>query len=96
VWPQTQERFSRDSFIAMNASYPGRWRLKLMRVEETAEGAVSVIHVTSENAKIGHYATTFYRFEGDLIDSIEAYWAAEEPGPEWRRRYISPEGEAKE
>ncbi len=94
VWPQTQEHFSREGFIAMNEAYPGRWHLKLHRYEETSEGAVSVIYVTSETEETGHYATTFYRFDRDLIASVQEYWAAEEPGPEWRRRYVSPEGEA--
>jgi len=96
VWPQTRERFSRDGFIAMNAAYPGRWHLRLQRYEETPQGAVSVIHVTHEDEKIGHCATTFYRFDGDLIASIEEYWATEEPAPEWRRQYHSHEGKANE
>ena len=90
VWPQTRERFSRDDFIAMNAAYPGRWRLRLRRYEETPEGAVSVVHVTSEEGGAGHYATTFYKFDGDVIRSIEEYWAAEEPAPEWREPFASP------
>ena len=61
-WPQPGERIrGRDNFIAVNANYPRRVRIKLLRLLEAGDTAVSEIVATdaADPARIdgGQYKT---------------------------------------
>jgi hypothetical protein len=88
TWPCTGEVFKgRDSFIAVQKNYPGRWRIAIERVVVAAEVVVSVVKVTPEGGtKPSFHATSFFEFDRTgLIVGITEYWATDEDPPEWRR-----------
>jgi ketosteroid isomerase-like protein len=84
-WPNTGERFrGPDAFLSMNAAYPGRWRVSVERLEETASGWVSVVRVSSPDGPVSHHAVSFFSFRDGFVHRIEEYWGLDEPPPDWR------------
>lgn len=84
-WPCTQEKFDKQSFIKVNVDYPGKWFTKLKQCYETETGVTSIVHVYSNETIDSYYATSFFKFSGDQIVSLEEYWSAIESPPEWRK-----------
>lgn len=73
-WPNTRERIrGRENFIALNESYPGTWRCTLRRVDECADGVVTVTEISDGDT--GLFAVSFFRVRGGLIVAAEEYFA---------------------
>jgi hypothetical protein len=87
-WVTSEESFDKDSFIEMNANYPGKWFTKVKRLDLLNDGAVSIVHVFSDKSDSEFFVTTFYEFNDELIYKIEEYWAEKEVSPEWRKKYV--------
>ena len=84
TWPHSGETFrGRDAFVAVNATYPGVWKIALLRAETTETGAVAVAEV-SDGARRFH-AVSLAAGAPRLIASLTEYWG-EAGAPPARRR----------
>jgi hypothetical protein len=88
-WPGTRERFtSPGTFVAANRAYPGRWRIRVERLERLGEGAVSVVEVTSaEEPGPRFYAVSFFEAEDGLLSRLVEYWGDCGEPPAWRHAF---------
>ena len=89
-WPNTRERIrSRESFIALNESYPGTWRCAVRRIEECADGVVTVTEIGDDRTSL--FAVSFFRVRDGRIAAVEEYFADNGPPPfdrsAWTERY---------
>ncbi|TCL77027.1 ketosteroid isomerase-like protein [Hydrogenispora ethanolica] len=84
-WPNTRERFhGSESFIQMNQSYPGRWRIRLEQLWSVADQVISVAEVAAADGSASFYATSFFRFEDGLIRELTEYYSENAAPPPWR------------
>jgi ketosteroid isomerase-like protein len=89
-WPQTRERIiGPDNFIALNATYPGRWRCTLLHRHAAGDAVISEV-------EIGDGATTLYAVsvftlrDGRIAHAREYFGDAGEPPydrSQWTERY---------
>ena len=85
LWANTQELFrTRDSFIAANAYYPGRWRIDLEKIVTNADSILTVVKVSEGESGETHRAVSFFEFIGDKIIRITEYWGEVSEPPAWR------------
>lgn len=86
-WPVTDERFSGDSFIAMQRAYPEGWRITVE--EMTADGDRVAARVAVEQDEERFWCHGWYRVGDGRITHVIELWGTEgsETPPEWRRRY---------
>jgi hypothetical protein len=65
-WPQTNERIvGRDNFIALNTTYPGRWRCTLQDVLGDGDRMVTQVEISDGDHSL--YATSFFTIESGRI-----------------------------
>jgi limonene-1,2-epoxide hydrolase len=84
-WPNTRELFrGRDKLIAVNKRYPGRWHIDVVDIITKDDSVVSVVRVFSKEDKHSFYATSFFKFENELICEITEYWGEITEPPAWR------------
>jgi hypothetical protein len=81
-WWNTREEFSKANFIEANRIYPGRWRIRIDRLECFNNLVVSVVHVAGND--ISFYTTSFFIVEEGQIIRIDEYWSENSEPPEWR------------
>lgn len=76
VYVHTDERFGRDSWVRLNAEYPGFDHLVLQDCVATDERAAGRSHVTAAtDGKIQHYEVdTFITVRDDLIVEMTEVW----------------------
>lgn len=93
-WPNTRERIrGRENFIALNESYPGDSRCTVRRIEECADGVVTVTEISTEvgDDRVTFFAVSFFSVQDGLIAAAEEYFAENGPPPfnrsAWAERY---------
>jgi hypothetical protein len=84
IWPHSGETFrGRDAFVAVNATYPGRWEIALQRAEATETGAVAVAEVSDGTRRF--HAVSLAAGGPGRIASLTEYWGETGAPPAWRR-----------
>lgn len=86
-WPQSGERIrGRENFVALNASYPGRWRCTIERL--VVEGEHIAADVALESDGVRARAVSFYEMrDGRIVREVD-YWPEAYPAPAWRARWV--------
>lgn len=82
-WPNTNECFTKQAFIQMNTAYPGQYEGELLRLEEQADGYITVLRVWSKEASF--HVCAFIKVEEKHIMSIHEYWGEDQEAPAWRQ-----------
>ncbi len=91
-WPQSRERIrGRANFIAVNANYPGRWRITIQRL--LAEGERVATEVTLTNGERTDRAVSFFELRDGLIAHEVDYWPEPYAAPADRAQWVEPLGE---
>jgi ketosteroid isomerase-like protein len=88
-WPQSRERIrGRANFIAINAHYPGRWRIALKTI--VAEGDRVATEVVLFNAESGRRdrAVSLFELRDRRIASEVDYWPEPYDAPAWRAEWV--------
>jgi hypothetical protein len=78
--PQTRERIrGKAAYVEFNATYPGQWRLEVLRLLVDGARAVSEIAFTVD----GEVATgiSFFEIENGLITAITDHWPSAYAAP---------------
>ena len=73
-WPNTRERIcGPENFIALNESYPGTWRCTVQRIDECADGVVTVTKISDVNTSL--FAVSLFEVRCGRIVRAEEYFA---------------------
>lgn len=101
-WPQSREKFSRDTYIEANRTYPGSHKIEVMNTWgehdqwdriDTVISEVLIKSKTPEGKEIELFAFSIFEIEDDgevLIRSVREYWAESYPAPAWRQHLSTP------
>jgi ketosteroid isomerase-like protein len=89
-WPQTRERIrGRANVIAVNRNYPEGWTIRVLRVVQDGDVAVSEVEVEHVDHGTFHAASFFDVRDGRIVRGTE-YWVdapTDEP-PAWRAEWV--------
>ena len=83
-WNNTNERFTVEEFIRVNAEYPGDWSIEIERLECTGNLVISVVKVQLKSDNISVHATSFFEFNNGKIKVLNEYWGDDGKAPQWR------------
>jgi len=89
-WPQTRERIrGRDRVIAVNRNYPEGWTIRVLRVLQDGDVAVSEVAVDHVDHGTFH-AASFFDVAGGRIVRATEYWVDPPTGdpPVWRAEWV--------
>ncbi len=88
-WPQSRERIrGRENFVAVNAHYPGRWRIALRRLVASGGGVSTEVVMTSGDETIT--AVSFFEVRDEKITRETDYWPEPYDAPAWRAAWVEP------
>jgi len=86
-WPQSRERIiGRENFIAINAEYPGRWRITVTRLVASGEQVVTECDVS--NGAVTVQAVSFFTLKDGQIIHIREYWPDTMEAQAWRAQWV--------
>ena len=88
-WPQSRERIrGRENFVAVNANYPGRWRITIERIVACGNTVVTDVSLVSgdETAR----AVSFFELRDGKIVKETDYWPEPYAAPESRAQWVEP------
>lgn len=82
-WRCTNEQFTVKEYVRANCEYPGKWRGKIERVEESCNTTVIAGRVFSDIES--HHVVSFIKLRDGLIEELDEYWAEDGGVPSWRK-----------
>lgn len=86
-WPQSHERIhGRENFVAVNAHYPGRWRIALRRLIASGDHVATEVVMTSGDETIT--AVSFFEVRDEKIRRETDYWPEPYDAPAWRAAWV--------
>ncbi|GAP13403.1 ketosteroid isomerase-related protein [Longilinea arvoryzae] len=86
-WPQSGERIrGRANFVAVNAHYPGRWRIRVLRVVAGGDEVVTEVEATWGEEKAR--AISFFRVRNGRICHLREFWPEPYPAQAWRAAWV--------
>lgn len=88
IWPCTEEVFTLEEFLLANCEYPGNWHGELLHVTPTPMGAVTEVHIASDDGKYSCHAASIFTLYRDRIISLTEYYADDGPPPSWRKTLL--------
>ncbi len=83
TWPNTEEVFTLDEFIAVNEDYPGEWEEEVLKCYETGDMIISETMVKGQ--EVSFLAIGFFTIQGGKITALREYWTAVEAVPGMKR-----------
>ncbi len=89
-WPQTRERIhGRDRVITVNRNYPEGWTIRVLRIVQDGDVAVSEVAVDHVDLGTFHAASFFEVVDGRIARGTE-YWVDPPSGdpPAWRAAWV--------
>jgi ketosteroid isomerase-like protein len=86
-WPQSRERMrGRDNLIAMNANYPGKWRIDIKKLVACGGEVVTECHV--HDGDTNFIAVSFFTLRDEKITYLREYWPDPMEAQEWRSQWV--------
>ncbi len=89
-WPQSGERIrGRANVVAVNANYPRRVHIELLRLVDAGDTIVSEIVATdaADPARIDR-AVSFFDFRDGLIVHLREFWPDPFEAAAWRAQWV--------
>ncbi|MEL6306946.1 MAG: nuclear transport factor 2 family protein [Chloroflexota bacterium] len=87
VWQQSQERIvGADNFIAVNANYPGRWYIDVVKLVNAGDEIVTECRVYSDTTILR--AVSFFTLENGKIKHLREFWPDPMEAQAWRRQWV--------
>ena len=90
-WPGTGELIQgREAVVAVNAEYPGRWRIRVVRLVASGDEVTSEVEVTDGDATF--WCASFFTVRDDVVVYARELWidAPTGPRPAARARWTQP------
>lgn len=88
TWPQSGEAFDRAGYLRVNREYPGDWHIRVVRVVEAGEQAVTEVEVEVDGRT--DRAVSFFRLRDGQLGELREFWPDPFPVPDWRRGWSLP------
>lgn len=93
-WPQSRERIrGRANFVAVNAHYPGRWRIAIRRLIVSGEEAATEVVLTNQDGETARAVSFFVVRDGRIMRESD-YWPEPYAAPSWRAQWVETLDEA--
>ena len=86
TWPNTEEVFTLDEFIAVNEAYPGEWDEEVLQCYKAEDRIISETMVKGK--EVSFLAIGFFTIQEGKITALREYWTAVEAAPEWRKELL--------
>lgn len=83
-WHNTNESFNLEEYVIANCEYPGNCIGEVERIEVKDDLAISVTRVWLSDNSVSVHATSFIKFSGEKIVSLDEYWSDDGIAPKWR------------
>jgi len=83
-WHNTNEQFNVTEFLRANCDYPGNWKGKIERIEQSENNYITVTRVWTE--KMSFHVTSFFVIREKKIVVLDEYWGDDGVAPEWRQK----------
>jgi len=89
-WPQSRERIrGRDNYVAVNARYPGRWRIAVRRVVAACDTVVTeAALINADDPAARATAVSFFEVRDGRILRQTDYWPEPYEAPTWRAKWV--------
>lgn len=94
VWPQSGEVIgSAEDFVAINENYPahGKWTFTLLRV--IGDGGHAITETEVSDGETEALAVSIFECADDRIVRITEYWPEPFEAPDWRRQWVTLQGD---
>ena len=86
LWPNTNEEFDVEDYLAANCDYPGDWDGQVVLTEQTREGMVAVTRIWAVDGSMSLHVISFLRFgKTGKIAGLTEYYSDDGPVPQWRQ-----------
>lgn len=86
-WPQSREMIrGRDNFIAVNANYPGAWRITIRHLTACDDRVITEIE--ARDGAECHTAISFFWLRDGQIVHLREFWPDPYPAPAWRSAWV--------
>jgi ketosteroid isomerase-like protein len=86
-WPQSGELIrGRDNLIAVNANYPGRWRITVQRTVACGGDVVTECEVRDGDAMVR--AVSFFTVADGKIIRLREFWPDPMDAADWRAQWV--------
>lgn len=85
-WYCTNEQFTVSEYIQANCEYPGKWKGKIERLEESDRQITLVGKVQSEDGNIVCHVVSFIKLQDGKVAEMDEYWADDGEAPDWRKK----------
>jgi ketosteroid isomerase-like protein len=90
-WPQSRERIrGRANFVAVNANYPGRWRIAIQRLVASGNQVATEVTLTCDGRT--ERAVSFFELRDGKIVRETDYWPEPYDAPTWRAQWVEQMG----
>ena len=90
-WPQSRERIAgREAFVAINAHYPGTWRITVERLVVDDAQVATRVSLTDHERGRTEVAVSFFAIRDGLIYHQEDWWPEPYDAPAWRAAWVQP------
>lgn len=86
-WPQSGELIrGRANFVAINAHYPGQWRITIQRI--IASGDSVVTEISAQHGDQTAQAISFFTVREGKIIHLREFWPDPFAAPAWRAQWV--------
>lgn len=86
-WPQSRERIvGVENFIAVNANYPGRWHIELLKLIDAANEIVTECRVYDDTDSVT--VISFFTVANGKITRLREFWPDSMEAQAWRRQWV--------
>lgn len=87
-WPQSCERIrGRQNFVAVNANYPGRWHIAVVRLLAEGEQVATEVALTNDEGQMVRAVSFFELRNGKILRETD-YWPEAYDAPADRAQWM--------
>lgn len=87
-WPQSRERIrGRRNFVAVNANYPGRWHIAVVRLLAEGEQVATEVALTNDEGQMVRAVSFIELRDGKILRETD-YWPEAYDAPTDRAQWI--------
>jgi len=82
-WHDSNEQLTVAEYIKANCAFPGEWDGKILRMEKTKEGLMTITKISSEG--LSFHITSFFTILQGKITRLDEYYSEVGDAPQWRK-----------
>ena len=82
-WHDSNEQLTMEEYIRANCEYPGTWDGKILRIEKTKEGLMTITKISSDGLQF--HITSFFTILQGKVTRLDEYYSEVGDAPQWRK-----------